>query len=185
MEQTTSLRTKMYDSSLIWNIEHFLDYESCCIDKIRSREISFHDTKASWFLEVWPRFIDEGSEYVKVSFVLNDNVPSKHRLFKAEIEVDGDGHHMMSPANRHMVKSQGFYADPEYIKPPCWVLDYQPNLQKSFENDHFMTHGAVAGFLNGGVLTLKAKVRLLNYIFLPFLIFFGLILGLHQNSRSL
>lgn len=105
MEQTTSLHTKICESSLRWNIEHFLDYSACCVEKLKSSEISFTDTNASWFLEVWPQHC-ESSEGVKIAFVLNDNEPSGQRLFKAEIQVDGEGHHLMSPANRHMVKGK-------------------------------------------------------------------------------
>lgn len=74
MEQTTSLKTTIYESSLRWNIEHFLDYDSCCVEELESREIDFADTNASWFLKIWPKFVNDynSDPKVKIALVLND-----------------------------------------------------------------------------------------------------------------
>lgn len=161
MEQTTSLRTKISESSLRWNLENFLDYSSCCIDKLKSKEVEFADTNASWFLEIWPKDFNESEAHIKIALVVNDKEPSGHRLFKAEITVDSDGQHLMSPANRHLVKARGFYAEPDVIRSPSWKLDYQPNLQTSYENAHFIDYKSISSYLNGGTLTLNARVK--NY----------------------
>lgn len=179
MEQTTSLNTKIFESSLRWNIEHFLDYSACCVEKIKSKEIKFTDTNASWFLEIWPPLYDS-IDGVKIAFALNDSEASGQRLFSAQIRVDGEGHHLQSPANRHLVKQRGFYADPEIVPSPTWVLDYQPNIQKSFEMENFIAHNSLETFLNGGTLTINAKVREDIKNLIESLSSFC-VLGLHQN----
>jgi hypothetical protein len=101
-------------------------------------------------------------DYVKVAIVLNDKEPSGHRLFKAEVVVDTAGQHFKASTNRNSVKTKGFYVEPDVIKSPSWVLDYQPNIQRSYTNHMFIDHQIAPDYLNGGTLTINAKVRYLT-----------------------
>jgi hypothetical protein len=176
MEQTTSLKTKIFTSSFLWNIQNFLDYKSCYIDHLKSEEIKFKEIDASWFLEInQPR----DSSAVKISIVLNENAHEDRRLFRAEIKVESGGHELMSPANRHLVERRGFYAEPAKVKFPSWVLDYQPNNETAYENNFFieddsLNGSSIATFLDAGVLTIDARVtENLNFCFLTNHLFLG------------
>lgn len=152
MEQTTSLHTAINTSTLRWKIASFLDYSYCCIEKVKSTETFFANKDVSWFLEVFP-----GQDRVKLFLKINDNEPVKNRLFRAEISVDGDGQHLNTSANRHLVTERGFFAEPEVVEPPKWNFKYQKNNEAEFEK--FWPTKDVEKFLNGGTLALNISVR--------------------------
>jgi len=70
---------------------------------------------------------DLHQKFFRYQLNIQDNesqLPAK-RLFKAEIKIDPFGHHLMSPANRHLVRSKGFYAEPDMVEPIVKHFDYQ------------------------------------------------------------
>lgn len=141
-----------------WNIENFLDYSACCIESLQSKEVFFEHSNASWFLEIYPKSA-KSNEDLKISLTINDDELPGRRLFRAEISIDAEGHLQQSSGNRNMAHRQGFYARPEFSESPSWVLEYQANLQKAYENENFMTQSNLINILNGGTLTINCKVR--------------------------
>lgn len=68
---------------------------------------------------------------------------------------------MMSPANRHLVRSRGIYAEPVHEKPAVWSVDYLPvNEKQEFWCENFIQHDHLVYYCGGGTLTLNVNAWL-------------------------
>lgn len=128
----------------------------------------FSETDAEWGLRIYPcikKCYDphNGEPLPKkfISFKLHIQDNESHtlakRLFKVEIKIDPLGHQLMSPANRHLVKSKGFYAEPEFIEPIVKVFDYQEiKGEVVHEGKLIFCDEKFASYLDGGALAVFA-----------------------------
>ncbi|KAL7013744.1 hypothetical protein ACKWTF_015554 [Chironomus riparius] len=168
MEQTTTLRTHVYESSLKWRIENFLDYEACNITELSSQTVNFEEIDTEWSLKIHPKidkmyYTDPDLHQKFFRFQLNiqdkdSKLPAK-RLFKAEIKIDPFGHHLMSASNRHIVKSRGIYAEPDMVEPIVKVLDYQEIGHEMFFEEVFtFPEDKFYSYLDAGGMTIFVDV---------------------------
>jgi hypothetical protein len=168
MEQTTTLRTQVYETLLKWRIENFLDYDACHITELSSHTVNFDDTNTEWSIKIHPKIdkmynSDKDVHEMFFRFQLNiqdknSELPAK-RLFKTEIKIDPFGHHLMSPANRHLVRSKGFYAEPDMVEPIVKVFDYQEIGHEMFMEEVFtFPEDKFASYLDGGGMTIFVTV---------------------------
>lgn len=97
--------------------------------------------------------------------ICNDDDPDfLTKLVKFDISAEGIANDMMAPANHHMVKKRGFYAEPVHSNHTAvWSVDFCPlgKKQKEFSNDSFIDHENLMNcFLNGGALKLHVDASI-------------------------
>lgn len=109
---------------------------------------------SAWQLTVFPK--TQKTENVAIGFkVLSLDASHFKTLLKFEVRAEVTGNEMTSPANRHMSRTRGPYAEPVHEKPAVWTVDYTPvQAQQEFLCENFIDHQHLPYYLGGGCLTL-------------------------------
>ena len=85
------------------------------------------------------------------------------KLFKFDIRAETVGNDMMSPANRHLVKKRGMFAEPIHeVKSAIWHSEFCSfNDDLKFENSSFIKQEDLKNFyLDSGTLKLHLSAAI-------------------------
>lgn len=129
----------------------------------------------NWCLIIIPRSKATGNVDLKLKIKHPNvaNLPFEKLLLSIHIEVEKYGNDMMSPANRHLVKKKGIFAEPEHNnKSAQWIQEFKPlestEVTKNsfyeiveFEKMDFIHHEDLKDFfLSCGALKIHAKIAI-------------------------
>jgi hypothetical protein len=94
---------------------------------------------------------------------ISDQNPSIYHTFKIEVSTDMSGHMLVSPENRHLVQSEGFFAEPHKLKAAEWIEGFSKlandGVGGKFEK-YFINMKEIGNYLSAGTLTFIVKVSM-------------------------
>lgn len=116
-------------------------------------------TDSNWTLYI--HLPDRQRQSICISMKIKDENPSPNHLFKVEIKADVSGHQLLTPANRHHVRTEGMFAAPKEIQPEVVSVNFRRlnNGDKYFlEEVPFMHNHDLTPYLYAGTFTILAHV---------------------------